>query len=177
MTLVFSRPMQIGYVVNDIETSMREWTKSKGIGPWFYAERFALTGYRYRGKKTAGPVVSVAQSYVHDMQIELIQVRPGGGANLYEEFLAKAERGIHHWACMVPNFDAAYERASAAGMKPAHEGDTYRGRLAYFENESVPDALIELIEATPERVRIFDRMRELAAGWDGLDPIRTTWPS
>jgi Glyoxalase/Bleomycin resistance protein/Dioxygenase superfamily len=74
MKTLFGEPMQIAYVVRDIEASVNEWTRSLGVGPWFYAEHFALTNYRYRGRPTAGPVISVAQTYHGMTQIELIQV-------------------------------------------------------------------------------------------------------
>jgi hypothetical protein len=176
MKTLFGEPMQAAYVVRDIEASTNEWTRSLGVGPWFYAEHFALTNYRYRGRPTAGPVISVAQTYHGATQIELIQVRPGGGDNLYQETLDRGLYGIHHVAVMEPEFDRTYKKALAAGFRPVHEGDTYRGRLVYFENASIPDALIELIEATPDRIRIYGRMKETSAAWDGKDPVRTTWP-
>jgi hypothetical protein len=34
-----------------------------------------------------------------------------------------------------------------------------------------------MAEATPARMRIFDKVREAAKNWDGSDPIRLNWPT
>ena len=40
----------------------------------------------------------------------------------------------------------------------------------------LPGTVIEMAEATPVRMRIFDQVREAALNWDGRDPIRINWP-
>ena len=50
------------------------------------------------------------------------------------------------------------------------EGDTA------FLNEGHPGTVIDMAEATPVRMRIFDQVREAALNWDGRDPIRMNWP-
>jgi hypothetical protein len=46
----------------------------------------------------------------------------------------------------------------------------------YFLNEGHPGTVIEMAEATPVRMRIFDQVREAALNWDGRDSIRMNWP-
>ena len=50
------------------------------------------------------------------------------------------------------------------------------GPFIYFLNEGHPGTVIEMAEATPVRMRIFDQVREAALDWDGRDPIRMNWP-
>ena len=58
----------------------------------------------------------------------------------------------------------------------SQEGDTPRGPFIYFLNEGHPGTVIEMAEATPVRMRIFDQVREAALNWDGRYPIRMNWP-
>jgi hypothetical protein len=62
------------------------------------------------------------------------------------------------------------------GWEIGQEGDTPRGPFIYFLNEGHPGTVIEMAEATPVRMRIFDQVREAALNWDGRDPIRMNWP-
>ena len=48
--------------------------------------------------------------------------------------------------------------------------------LIYFLNEGHPGTVIEMAEATPVRMRIFDQVREAALNSDRRDPIRMNWP-
>ncbi len=63
-----------------------------------------------------------------------------------------------------------------SGWEIGQEGDTPRGPFIYFLNEGHPGTVVEMAEATPTRMRIFDQVREAALGWDGSDPIRMNWP-
>jgi hypothetical protein len=73
--------------------------------------------------------------------------------------------------------DEIYQRALATGYTVGHEGGSPRGRFVYFRNEGHPGTVIEMADATPTRMRIFDAIRVAAVGWDGADPIRRQWPS
>ena len=42
--------------------------------------------------------------------------------------------------------------------------------------KGTPGTVIEMAEATPVRMRIFDQVREAALNWDRRDPIRMNWP-
>lgn len=75
MSRLFGPMRQIGIVVRDIEAAMRHWIEVCGIGPWFYAERLALTSYRYKGQDSAIPDLSIALANSGDVQLELIQQR------------------------------------------------------------------------------------------------------
>ena len=49
MSRLFGDMRQVGIVVRDIEAAMRHWVEVCGTGPWFYADRLAVTGYTYAG--------------------------------------------------------------------------------------------------------------------------------
>ena len=49
MSRLFGEMRQVGIVVRDIESAMRHWVEVCGVGPWFYADRLAVTSFTYAG--------------------------------------------------------------------------------------------------------------------------------
>jgi len=67
---------------------------------------------------------------------------------------------------------------SRAAWTIGQDGNSARGPFVYFLNEGHPGTVIEMAEATPTRVRVFDAVRAAAGGLEtGKDPIRDPWPS
>ena len=83
---------------------------------------------------------------------------------------------MQHWSSWPEDYRAKREWALNNGWQIGQEGDTPRGPFIYFLNEGHPGTVVEMAEATPTRMRIFDAVREAAIGWDGSDPIRQEWP-
>jgi len=109
------------------------------------------------------------------VQLELIQQRCDS-PSLYRDFLAGGHEGMQHWSSWPENYHEIRERALKSGWQIGQEGDTPRGPFIYFLNEGHPGTVVEMAEATPTRMRIFDAVRAAAIGWDGSDPIRHEWP-
>ena len=65
---------QLGYVVHDIEAAMDYWSRTLGVGPWFYNPKVPIENYRYRGESHQ-PHNSVALANSGFVQVELIQTR------------------------------------------------------------------------------------------------------
>ena len=51
---------------------MRHWVEVCGVGPWFYADRLAVTGYTYGGQRYDGVHISIALANSGEVQLELI---------------------------------------------------------------------------------------------------------
>src|SRR5579863_6256121 len=169
------RPMaQVGIVVRDIDKAMRHWVEVCGVGPWFYAEQLPMDEFRYKGRPY-DIKVSIALANSGDVQLELIQQRCDS-PSLYRDFLAAGHEGMQHWSSWPVNYHEIRERALKTGWRIGQEGDTPRGPFIYFLNEGHPGTVVEMAEATPTRMRIFDQVREAALGWDGKDAIRMDWP-
>ncbi len=176
MSRFFGPLRQIGYVVPDIQMAMRHWIEVCGIGPWFYVDRMPVTKFIYAGQRYDDIQVSLALANSGDMQVELIQQR-SDHPSTYRDFLAaNPSGGLQHWSSWPENYDELYRQAVAKGYTIGHEGDGPRGRFVYFREEGHPGTVIEMSEATPDRRRIFDAVREAAVGWQGEDPVRTSWP-
>jgi len=175
MSRLFGPLRQMGIVVRDIEAAMRHWVEVCGVGPWFYAERLPLTGFRYRGQ--AHDIhISVALANSGDVQLELIQQRDAT-PSMYRDFLAAGNEGLQHWSSWPEDYQARLERALRDGWTVGQDGDSARGPFVYFRNEGHPGTVIEMAELTPTRRRVFDAVRAAAVDWDGKDPIRHNCPS
>ncbi len=176
MSRLFGNMRQVGVVVRDIEAAMTHWSEVCGIGPWFYTDRLALTAFTYMGQRHDDIHVSIALANSGDVQIELIQQRCET-PSLYRDFLAAGHEGMQHWSSWPVEYQANIERALANGYTIGQQGESARGPFVYFRNEGHPGTVIEMAQATPERMRIFDQVRQAALDWDGSDPIRRTWPT
>ena len=171
MSVFFGEIRQLGYVVPDIEAAMDYWSRVLGVGPFFYAERVPVVNFTYRGAPSS-PVTSVALANSGAVQVELIQQR-NDAPTMYRDFVQAKGSGLQHVAYWTQSFDADMARLSARGFKVGMGGEVgARGRFVYFETEYHPGAVIELSEVEGPKGKMFDLIRNAAAGWDGSDPVR-----
>lgn len=171
MSRIFGQIAQIGYVVEDIEASMRQWIRH-GVGPWFYIERVHTNYFRHRGADS--PLeMSVALANSGDVQLELIQQR-NDAPSMYREFLDAGRRGAQHIAYWTTDFQDLYDSALAAGYIVGQEGQIggEQGRFAYFDTEHDQGTVIEISDISGPKGQMFAYIRQEAATWDGADPIR-----
>lgn len=176
MSRLFGSMRQIGIVVRDIEAAMQHWIEVCGIGPWYYTDRLAVTAFTYNGKRYDDVHLSIALANSGDVQLELIQQRCDT-PTMYREFLDAGHEGMQHWSSWPEHYYATLQRALASGYSVGQSGESPRGPFVYLRQEGHPGTVIEMAEATPERMRIFDAVRVAALGWDGSDPIRRSWPT
>jgi Glyoxalase/Bleomycin resistance protein/Dioxygenase superfamily len=175
MSRIFGDIMQNGYVVRDIEAAMRHWIEVLGVGPWFYIERLPVPDFTYKGQPS--PVdVSLALANSGPLQVELIQQR-NDAPSLYRDFLNAGHEGLQHIGYGTHHFAADLQRLLAAGYAIGQAGTVAgRGPFVYLLTESHPGTVVELLDMSSGRDRVFARIAEAARNWDGKDPIRTTLP-
>ena len=162
---------QLGYVVPDIEAAMNYWSKTLGVGPWFYNPRVPIVNYRYEGLPYE-PHNSVALANSGYVQVELIQTR-NDVPSMYRDFLQAGRTGLQHVAYWTEDYDADLQRLLAQGFKPKMSGEVGdRGRFVYFDTEYHPGTVIELSEVSGPKGYMFQQIRQAADGWDGKDPVR-----
>ena len=162
---------QLGYVVPDIEAAMDYWSKTLGVGPWFYNPKVPIVNYTYRGESHQ-PHNSVALANSGYVQVELIQTR-NDVPSMYRDFQQAGRTGLQHIAYWTDNYDADLERLLKQGFKPVMSGEVgERGRFIYFDTEYHPGTVIELSEVAGPKGRMFDLIREASEGWDGQDSVR-----
>lgn len=176
MSLLFGGVRQVGYVVRDIEHAMLHWARL-GVGPWFYREDVGSTEFRYYGKPSRLPDVSIALANSGDLQIELIQQRDDA-PSLYLDTLARNGEGAQHIAYWtMDDFDAHCSQLVERGFIEGHAGRMgVRGRYAYFVHPELPSGMFEISEMTGGKGEYFAKVRQAALEWDGKDPIRRVGP-
>lgn len=176
MSRIFGDLIQVGYVVRDIEASMRYWAETLGIGPWFYLPHLAIQDWRYRGQRCSADI-SLALSNSGAMQIELIQ-QHNTVSSIYRSGLPPWSEGIqHHLGFGSEDFDADVARYVARYGNPVQTGVTgSRGGFAYFETDQHPGTIAELIDLAHGRRELFAAIADVARVWDGKAPVRTELP-
>ncbi len=172
MSRHFGAIRQLGYVVPDIEEAMAYWSKTLGVGPWFYNPRVPIVNYRYRGEAYE-PSNSVALANSGYVQVELIQTR-NDVPSMYRDFQQAGRTGLQHIAYWTSDYDADLARLLKEGFQPVMSGEVgERGRFVYFDTEYHPGTVIELSEVAGPKGRMFDLIRSESERWDGTtDPIR-----
>jgi catechol 2,3-dioxygenase-like lactoylglutathione lyase family enzyme len=173
MSLSLGGVRQIGYVVRDIEQAMRHWSGVLGVGPWFYKEAVGTTEFRYYGKASALPDLSIALANSGGVQIELIQQR-NDAPSLYLDSLERSGEGMQHIAYWTDDaFDSFAARLQARGYVEGHGGRMgARGRFAYYVHSDLPGNIVEISEMAGGKGEYFATIAEAARTWDGSDPIR-----
>src|SRR5690554_4716535 len=116
MSKFFGEIRQLGYVVEDIEAAMEYWSRTLGVGPWYYNFKVPIENYHYRGEQYQ-PHNSVALANSGFVQVELIQCR-NDVPSMYRDFLQAGRTGLQHVAYWTENYDADMERLLAQGFKP-----------------------------------------------------------
>ncbi|WP_327145385.1 VOC family protein [Nocardia sp. NBC_01327] len=171
MSRIFGSITQLGYVVRDIKTEMQRWI-DQGVGPWFYVHDVQTDNFTYRGAPSPMKM-SVALANSGDLQIELIQPR-NDAPSLYKEFLDSGREGLQHIAYWTKDFQGLYDKALALGYTVGHEGciGGELGRFAYLDTEKSLGHIIEISDISGPKGQFFEYIREVAATWDGDEPIR-----
>jgi catechol 2,3-dioxygenase-like lactoylglutathione lyase family enzyme len=172
----FGEIRQLGYVVHDIEAAMDYWSKTLGVGPWYYNPKVPIVNYRYDGERYE-PHNSVALANSGFVQVELIQTR-NDVPSMYRDFIRAGHQGAQHFAYWTERFDEDLRRAEAAGFEVCMGGEVgENGRFVYFEERDAhpgrhPGTVVELSEVAGPKGKLFRMIREAAQGWDGKDPVR-----
>lgn len=170
MSRIFGPIRQNGYVVHDIEAAMLHWTRTLGVGPFFYVETAPIEDFRYMGEPSECRC-SIALSNSGALQIELIQQR-NDAPSMYRDFLRAGREGLQHIAYWTEAMDVDLERVAALGYRVGQSGTVGEdGRFVYYTTEGHPGTVIELSEVSGRKGELFKAIREAAAAWDGEDAI------
>jgi hypothetical protein len=119
---IFGPVRQTAYLVRDIDSAMRHWTTTMGVGPFFLLKDHAPGGATFRGEPT-DMCISLAFAQCGAVQIELIQ-QHNAAPSLFKEALDAGREGLHHLAFWTEHFDrdmaryreVGYQIVQAAGL-------------------------------------------------------------
>jgi hypothetical protein len=92
---------------------------------------------------------------------------------VYKEFLDSGREGMQHIAYWTADFQTLYDKAISLGYKVAQEGSIggEQGRFAYLDTEHDQGTVIEISDISGPKGQFFSYVRQVAADWDGTDPI------
>lgn len=165
--------MQLGYVVKDLDSALRHWTEVLGVGPFVVIEE-ALGDRRFVHRGRASDVrMSVAFSYVDDVQIEFI-TQSNDAPSPYTEFFESGREGLHHLAFWPQDYPEACRRLEESGYAEVCSVQMQDGtkNVSYFSGPAHFGAMLEVVPLTPHRARYFGGVKALVERWDGSRPIR-----
>jgi methylmalonyl-CoA/ethylmalonyl-CoA epimerase len=170
MSSQFGEIMQLGYIVEDIDASAREWTARVGAGPFYLIDSMVFDQYYYRGIRT-DLEMRIALGYWNNMQIELIQPLSDTDT-LYNRALRSSPGRLNHCATVVGDVDALLERHQLQ-ERVIHSGKMPTGVKFVYLEEYLPGSLhLELIEAQQDTLMAFAGMEKASLQWDGEGPVR-----
>lgn len=173
MSRLFPRIDQLGYVVPDLERAIDTWSRVRGVGPFFVAEKLEMPDFWFRGERS-DPVCTLAIAYWGDLQLELVYQHNDAPSG-YREFLEATGGGLQHHAYFSGDVAADAERCLAAGMRMLHDGLSpfdRATRFHYLETPGEIGTVQEVIQMTPTKRRNFATMKAAAAEWDSSRPWR-----
>lgn len=140
---------QLGFVVKDVEQSVRDYYARFGIGDWkIYTYGPPLLSFMRRNGAPCEYKARIALSYFGETRVEFIQNLEG--ETVYSEFTALHGYGLHHLGIYVPDIQAALDEARGAGLRVTMEGGGFGldgdGYFAYLDTDVLFGTTYELIQ-------------------------------
>ena len=135
---------QIGFVVQNIEKSVRYFSEWFGVGPWEIVTP-KIVNQTYHGR----PVdyrLKFAFAEQGPLQWEFIQVLKG--PTIYEDDLGKDGEGLHHLRCRVSNLDERLEAVQRMGIQIVQTGQRsdVKSKFAYLDLHHMAGLTLELTQ-------------------------------
>jgi methylmalonyl-CoA/ethylmalonyl-CoA epimerase len=146
----FTKTMQLGIVVPNLEAAVRAYEEHYGIGPWEFmeigpenAENVLVDG------KPAAWHSRIAMTMIGDVMWELIE--PRDEDDMFGKFLAQRGGigGVHHVAVRTPDFQQTLADQQARGGQSTLSG-TFAGIEVHYL-DSAPDigVILEVFSGMP----------------------------
>lgn len=166
-------PIQIAYIVDDIEAAARHWVDVAGAGPFFVSEASRWAYLTHRGEPTEVHI-RLALGQWGPVQLEFLK-QLNDAPSPYLEFLARGYHGQHHLGFLVDDLDRQVAALDVRGKHVVYQGSSPEGfRFAYLDDDAHPGSMLELIERGPVSNALMAMVADAAKNWDGSDPIRYT---
>ena len=174
---------QLGYLVPDVDSSMRFCAEAMKIGPFTCNSGFKAPDGWYRGS-TDMPQLTIAHAYSGRLFIEFIQ-QHDDTPSVYKEMLDKHGYGLHHYGIAVApeEYDKTLEHYYSLGFENIFT-DTLPGgvRIRYI-GPKTPEGIeklrnetgvgyFECVEILEKEEAMFTGMYEAALNWDGKTLLR-----
>jgi Glyoxalase/Bleomycin resistance protein/Dioxygenase superfamily len=177
MSRLFGNIEQLGIVVRDADAAMTEWAQRLGVGPFYVFRNCVFENFKYRGKASPTPTLTLGFANSGNLQIEVIQ-QHNDVPSAYKDFLADGHEGMQHvssWFGETHAYDKKRQQLLDSGLELIHEGAMVGGlaRFSYFSTNLPGATMIELSETRLPALRpLMELLDSSSKNWDGSNPIR-----
>ena len=162
--------IQLAYLPSDFDATLKYWTETMGVGPFYLMENVQLGEMKYRGVPTTS-VFSIAIAYWGDIQIELVRAE-NDAPSIYTGEYAVKDR-LHHVCIFVESIVQARQACAAIGAEVLVEGKVGdSGEVIYVDAGGGPGHVIELLQPMAGSEGLFQMIKDAARDWDGSEPLR-----
>lgn len=145
----FTKTVQIGIVVRDLDATMRRYLDDYGIGPWEIHEFAAGAAEDFC--EHGQPVERswrLATTMIGEVQWELIE--PLDDESVYASFLAEKGEGIHHVAVAPTSFDELVAAQAEKGNELVLSGTFSGYQVAYLPTVRDLGVIVEIFKPPAE---------------------------
>ena len=174
---------QLGYIVPDVDASIRFYAEAMKIGPFTILRGFKAPDGWYRGK-TDMPELTIAHAYSGGVFVELIQ-QHDDTPSVYKEYIDRYGYGLHHLglAIATEDYDETLEHYYSHGFENIFTDNLPGGVRIRYIGPKTEDGLeklrnesgvcyLECVEVKESEQGFFTGMIEAAKNWDGKTLFR-----
>lgn len=142
---MFTKVIQIAFVVRDLDAAVRTYSEVYGIGPWKISEINSKTVKDlYKHDNRTDFSYRVAMCDIGDLEWELVQ--PLDDGSIYSDFLKDKGPGLHHVAFATDDYDKAGDAMRAGGKQVLSSGNWDGLQFAHFDTEDDLGFVLELFK-------------------------------
>lgn len=126
---IFTKVLQVGIIVDDVEAFIKKYEEDYGIGPWevkYYNKE--NTKVHQEEKQFS---IKVGFANLDNVQFELIE--PQDETSVYAQFLRENGPGLHHIALDTNGHDEVCQEMEKRGVPVIHSGESQRGTFTYLD--------------------------------------------
>ena len=154
-------PVQVAYVVADLDAAVEEWSARFGAGPFEVRRHVELRDVELHGRPATFDHSS-AYGQWGDVMVELVQDH-GTGPSVVRDRFAPGEGGLHHLAFLVDDLAATLARLSDAGLETVMRATTAGGTtFCFVDAVATHGHHLELYERTDRMVAFYRSIADLA---------------
>jgi hypothetical protein len=165
-------PVQVAYVVSDVEAAAHAWCRDFGAGPFFVRRHIELVDVMYRGRPGTFDHSS-AYGQWGSLMVELI-VDHGSSESPIRDVYGPGETGLHHLAFVVDNLHEVAKSQVALGCRIAMSARTAGGTQFHFvDTMATHGHMLELYERSERLRKFYSQVAAAAQEWNGDEPVRT----
>ena len=182
--IVSGQVHQLGFVVPDVDASMRMYAEALRVGPFTCSRGFKAPDGWYRGS-TDMPELSITHAFTGRLFVEFIQ-QHDDTPSVYKEFIDRHGYGLHHYGMAIApeDYDATLDRFYGLGFENIFT-DTLPGgtRIRYIgpKGEAALEKLrnetgvsyYECVEMWDSEAAFFSGMCDAYLNWDGKTLLRS----